>query len=376
MSGKIWRCACVAFGVWVCAAAALPLASRVASAGAIASTSAQGAVVMEATSGRVLFAKNSHAPMPMASTTKVMTAWLAIRYGNLQELVKIPSMAVGVEGSSMYLEKGETLTLEDLLYGLMLNSGNDAAVAIAIHLGGSVEGFAAMMNAEAEKLGMLNTHFVTPNGLQHKDHYTSAYDLGLLSCLAMQDPEFRKIVGTESKQVPWLDHPWPRTLKNKNKILWQYEGGNGVKTGYTTAAGRCLVASAERDGMQLVSVALNCGPMFEDCMALMDDAFARYRMVMLVPESVSIAGTDVKAGVKGRVMLRTDRPVALPLSAEEVGKVSLEIETLQLTAPVAEGTIAGSVTAKIGEWEASASLVPVSAVERRTFWWRLAHPFA
>ena len=258
--------------------------------------SAGGVMLMDARTHKVLYAKTAHEKLPMASTTKIMTAILAIEAGNLDALVTVPQEAYGVEGSSMYLRLGEQISMRDLLYGLMLVSGNDAAVAIAVHVGGSVEGFAALMNAKAASLGAHNTHFVTPNGLPDPDHYTTAYDLALIACYAMQNETFREIVGTTYYQTTTGEIA--RTVKNKNKILWEYEGGNGVKTGYTMAAGKCLVFAAEREGMQLVGVVLNCPDMFPSAKRLLDYGFETYQQETLVAADERIARVRVTGGKK------------------------------------------------------------------------------
>ena len=183
------------------------------------STAARAAVVMEASSRRVLYAKNPHMKLPMASTTKIMTAILAIEMGNLEDVVTVSPKAMGVEGSSIYLAKGERLTLEQLLYGLMLRSGNDAAVAIAEHIGGSVENFVRLMNRKAVQIGARNTNFVNPHGLHDDMHYTTAYDLALISAYAMQNPVFRTIVSTKYKKIPWEGRSYDRVLQNKNALL-------------------------------------------------------------------------------------------------------------------------------------------------------------
>ena len=204
------------------------------------------AAVIEAETGRVLYAVNENVQLPMASTTKVMTALVAIENGQLSDLVTAGENAYGVPGTSIYLEKGESLTLEQLIYGLMLASGNDAAVAIAEHVGGSVGGFCALMNARAASLGCVNTHFVTPHGLPAADHYTTALDLCRIAQAAMEQPFFRRVVSTQRATIPWKNHPGDRVLNNKNRLLSTYPGALGIKTGYTKAAGRCLVFAAER----------------------------------------------------------------------------------------------------------------------------------
>lgn len=191
------------------------------------STGARGAALIEASSGRILYESHGNDPLPMASTTKIMTALIALERGDLQELIPVPREAEGTEGSSMYLTAGERLSLEDLLYGLMLTSGNDAAVAIALYFGGSLEGFAALMNDKARELGCADTHFVTPHGLHDPEHYTTALDLCRIARAAMETEAFAKIVSTQYHKTSTGCRV--RTLKNKNKTLWSFEGGCGIK---------------------------------------------------------------------------------------------------------------------------------------------------
>ena len=244
-------------------------------------TSAKAMCVMEASSQRVPAQKNSSAQLPMASTTKIMTAITAIESGvDLDKVFEISPKAVGVSGTSLYLRAGEKFTLRDLLYGLMLISGNDASVAIGEYVGGSVEKFVEMMNKKAQEIGATNSHFDNTHGLDSKNHYTTAYDLALITSYAMQNPTFKEIVSTKNIKITNSDGK-NRYLKNKNKLLSSLEGCNGVKTGFTDDAGRCLVTSCERDGMDVVCVVLNCGPMFEESAALLDKAFKEYHLVDL-----------------------------------------------------------------------------------------------
>ena len=228
-------------------------------------------IVMRADTKEIFAESNKDLRLPMASTTKTMTALIAVENCSLDEIVVIPDEAVDVEGSSVYLKKGDRYTVGELLYGLMLRSGNDAAVALALHVAGSVENFAEMMNLRAESLGLENTRFVNPHGLHDKNHYTSAYDLAVIGCEAMENDLFRKIVSTKFITVGSGDDK--KYWANKNKILSVYDGGNGIKTGYTTDSGRCLIASATRNGVTVVSVVLNRYDMFNDCCKLMDKAF-------------------------------------------------------------------------------------------------------
>jgi D-alanyl-D-alanine carboxypeptidase (penicillin-binding protein 5/6) len=312
--------------------------------------SAKSAVVMDAGTGRVLFQKNAHEKMPMASTTKVMTALVAIENGNLSDVVTVGPNASGVEGSSIWLSVGETMTLSDMLFGLMLASGNDAAVAIAEHVGGSVDAFVDMMNQKAQEIGAYNTHFANPNGLPADNHYTTAYDLGLISCCAMNNDMFRELVKTQYKTLPWEGHEWDRVVKNKNKILWNYEGGNGVKTGYTDAAGRCLSAAAEREGMQLVAVVLSAPDMFNDCMALMDYGFEQYDNSLVVKAGEKVGDVAVREGVEDGFPVYTTEDIYYPLTPEEIEQLKTRVYIDEaLAAPVKKGQQVGHIDLWLGE---------------------------
>ena len=247
-----------------------------ANSGTNVNSSAAAMALVDGDTGELIFTKNCDAKREPASTTKICTAITVLENQTILDIpMPIPDEAVGVEGSSLYLERGEMLTVRDLLYGLMLQSGNDCAVALAIIVGGSVDGFVRMMNETAAKAGAKNTHFANPHGLHHEDHYTTARDLCAISYYAMQNELFREIVSTKRHVAPYHDHDYKRNFPNKNKILFNYEGGNGIKTGYTRHSGRCLVSSATRDGKTYICTVLNCGDMFEECMRLMDLAFAR-----------------------------------------------------------------------------------------------------
>lgn len=304
--------------------------------------SAQSAALIEGSTKKTLYGKSAHTKLPMASTTKIMTALIALENGNLDDMVKTPDEAYGAEGSSIYLNKGEAMSLRDLLYGLMLNSGNDAAVSIAIHIAGSVEAFASMMNARASRLGANNTHYVTPNGLHDQNHYTTAYDLALIAAEAMANETFREIVGTQYHKTSTGDVS--RTFKNKNKLLWQYEGGNGVKTGYTMKAGKCLVFSAEREGMQLIGVVLNCPSMFPDSKKILDYGFNSYEMSLLAPANSVIARVLVKSGVQNPLELTIKNDIMVPVPRDAKQQFTTRVELRgEYAAPIAAGEICGHV---------------------------------
>ncbi len=225
--------------------------------------------VMELHSRRVLYENHGDVRLPMASTTKIVTAATVLSLcDDIKERFPIPKEAVGIEGSSVYLKEGEEYSVEDLLYGLMLRSGNDCATALAYRFGGSIGAFATKMNETAQRAGALNSRFVNPHGLPADEHYTTARDLTGIACYALTNERFREIVSTQ--------YYAPRGWKNKNKMLYQYDGAIGVKTGYTKEAGRCLVSAAEREGMTLVCTVLNCSPMYERSAKLLSDAFAAY----------------------------------------------------------------------------------------------------
>ncbi len=245
-----------------------------------ASASAGAEIAMELTTRTVLTESNADKRMPMASTTKIMTAIIIAEDCNLDEEITVPDAAVGVEGSSIYLKKDERIDVRDLLYGLMLRSGNDSAVALAIHHSGSVENFVTVMNERAKRIGAYNTNFKNPSGLPDDEHYTTARDLCNIACYAMNNEIFREVVSSKSHVGKF------RSFENKNKMLYRYEGANGVKTGYTLKAGRCLVSSAERDGMDVVTVVLNCYDMYERSSAILDRCFYAYKLLELNENTV------------------------------------------------------------------------------------------
>lgn len=261
------------FGAFVCAR---PASADVLGEETAVQSSARAMALVDGDTGELIYSKNCDKKMYPASTTKICTAITVIENHTMLDVpTPVPAEAVGIEGSSLYLQKGELLTVRDLLYGLMLQSGNDCAVALAVIVGGSVEGFVDMMNETAKKAGAVNTNFVTPNGLHDDDHYTTARDLCAISYYAMRNETFREIVATKRYSTVCADRDRDRRFPNKNKILFNYEGGNGIKTGFTKKSGRCLVSSATRNGKTYICAVLDCGDMFEECMRLMDKAFAR-----------------------------------------------------------------------------------------------------
>ena len=243
------------------------------------SISAKSAVLYQPEMQVFLYSKNAEARLPMASTTKIMTALVALENSEMDELVAIDDSAIGTEGSSAYLRHGDVLTMEELLYALLLQSANDAAVAIAYHIGGSVEGFAEMMNEKAEKLALHNTHFTNPHGLDDEEHFTTAKELALITAEAMNNPTFKKIVSTYKRTFATEDRT--RTYVNHNKLLHLYDGCIGVKTGFTKKCGRCLVSAAERDGLTFISVTLNAPSDWSDHTKMMNFGYGSLKKTIL-----------------------------------------------------------------------------------------------
>ncbi len=301
----------------------VPVSERVSPKAAAASAGeAKAECVVEVSSKRILHECNAETDLPMASTTKILTAILVIDDCALDETFAIPKEAEGVEGSSVYLKAGEIYTVHELLYGLMLRSGNDCAVALALHHSGSIEAFAQKMNEKAVRLGATHSHFVNPHGLPDKRHYTTARDLAFVAAYAMENETFREIVSCKFYE--------PRGWANKNKMLRTYEGAIGVKTGFTTSAGRCLVTSAERGGMKLVSVVLDCPQMYERTADLLNAAFSAYSMHTLCAPSEKIEGFAVRYGF------------SYPLTEEEAENVTREVE-LYFPRPEHAGEVAGEM---------------------------------
>jgi len=306
--------------------------------------SARSAILIEASTGRVLFEQNAYEKRPMASTTKVMTAILALESCDLDETIVVSDNASGVGGSSIWLEVGERMALSDMLFGLMLSSGNDAAIAIAEHVAGSVDAFVQMMNDKAAEIGAYDTRFANPNGLPAENHYTTAFDLALICAYAMCNDYFCEVVKTQYKTIPWEGHEWDRVVKNKNKLLWNYDGGNGIKTGYTDAAGRCLCAGAKRDGMQLIAVVLSAPDMWADCTRLLDYGFDNYALRTLVSSGETIADVKVEHGMEDGFTVCAGQDVAYPLTDEEHARVQKKVYVAEtMEAPVTEGQIVGTI---------------------------------
>jgi len=309
------------------------------SAGAI---SAQKAILLDADSGRTIYDKNADSRSLIASTTKIMTALVVCEQCNVLDRMKIPKEAVGIEGSSIYLKEGEVLTIQELLYGMMLHSGNDAATALAIYCGGTVEGFAQLMNDKARFLGLQDTHFANPHGLDSNENYSTARDLARLAVYAMGNPIFAQTVSTKTVRIG------QRSLRNHNKLLWQVEGADGVKTGFTKAAGRLLVSSAVRDGRRLVAVTINDGNDWVDHKQLFEDGFSRYESRLIVKKNQILGRIAVMGGQQDWVEVHSTHDFSYALAENEQPYILLAPPEFAY-APVVQGQSAGIAYVCLGE---------------------------
>lgn len=332
---------------------------------------ASAAILMDATSGQVLWAQNPSQRLPVASTTKVMTALLTLERAAMTELVTVSDQAVRMEGTRIYLEPGEQKTVEDLLYAALLNSANDAAWALAEYVGGgSVEVFVNMMNQKAQALGAVNTHFTNPTGLDDPNHYSTAYDLALITREALQKPQFREIVGTRTR--PWQGQIHQTTLVNLNRCLWSYEGTTGVKTGYTHQAKNCLIVSAQRGNQELIAVILGSSAnIWKEAARLLDFGFANFEAVTLVNQNDVVSSLSLEDGRKIPLVAFRSLTVSLPRQREPQKLLPLpEVEVYsELKPPFSQGTEAGRVDYF---WEgqkiASTPLVTAQAAEIYFSW--------
>jgi D-alanyl-D-alanine carboxypeptidase len=297
------------------------------------SVSAQAAVLMDADSGRVIYGLNENQTLLIASTTKIMTALIAIENCNLKDTVNIKREWTLAEGSSMYLQAGETYTVEELLYGLMLASGNDAALALACHTAGTVEAFAELMNMKAAELKMTGSHFVNPHGLNQKGHYSTAADMGLLASAAMKNKLFYKIVSTKHAVIKGISYT------NHNKLLWLYDGAVGIKTGYTKEAGRALVSCATRGETTLVCVTLNAPDDWDDHKRLLDWGFLNYKTVKA--ESCRFQ-VEVISGTKQTADVICNEDLSLFLEAGQDARIEACLPKF-VYAPVRQGEKAGEL---------------------------------
>ena len=330
---------------------------------------AKAAIIIDATTGKVLYSKNAEEQRYPASTTKMMSLIVALEHGNLNEMVTASEAAASTEGSSLSLTQGERLKMIDLLYGIMLISGNDATVAVAEHIAGSVENFAELMTEKAHAIGATHTNFTNSSGLPDPNHYTTAHDLARIAAYGYKNPLFTEIISTKHRVIPWAGKDYSRDLYNENRMLWLAEGGNGVKTGYTNAAGRCLVSGAKRNDIQLITVVLDSETMWDDSLALLNFGFAQ-----VTPETICTKGDILKTirvtnGKTEVVKLLANSDLVVPISEKDKDMFTTIIDAPnKIEAPVLKGQKLGVLRVRYQDVEvATVDLVADENSERKSF---------
>lgn len=307
--------------------------------------SAKAMVAIDSSSKRILYSKSQNERLPMASTTKIITALTVLNNcDNIEREIKINDKAVGIPGTSIYLKHGESLTIKELLYGMMLPSGNDAAMALAYEIGGDIPKFCSLMQKTAIECGAYNSSFKNPHGLDEDGHFTTAYDLALITAMALENEIFKEIVTTKTTRIKGSSEGAYRYLKNKNRLLNTLDGCVGVKTGYTGKAGRCLVSACERNGFKTVCVVLNCRPMFEESEDIINACFSNYQFAEVLPKYSIVRNLQVNNGRAPFVKVFTKKSFSYPLMEDE--KDRLEVKYIlpnSLNAPVKKDEVVGEI---------------------------------
>lgn len=329
------------------------------------SVSARSATLYEPETDLFLYSKKADDTMPMASTTKIMTALVALENCELTDTIQVDDSAIGTEGSSAYINQGDVFTAEELLYALLLQSANDAAVALACYIGDDIQGFAELMNQRAKEIGALNTHFSNPHGLDEKDHYTTAHDLALITAEALKNDTFKEIVSTYKKS--FVQEERIRTYINHNKLLRSFEGCIGVKTGFTQKSGRCLVSAAERDGLTFISVTLDAPNDWSDHTALLDFGYDTLEKITLSESGEFIYKLPIIDGTKNTLLIsNTDSASVILNKAEHKTEKHIKISRYAV-APINEGDIFGEVVYTVdGDNVARIKLVSTENVEKKS----------
>lgn len=329
---------------------------------------AKSAILIEAATGKVLYSKNAEELRYPASTTKIMSLIVGLEDGKLDDIITVSNHAASTEGSSLSLTSGENIKMIDLLYGIMLISGNDATVALAEHIAGSVENFSQRMTEKAHAIGAKDTHFTNSSGLPDPNHYTTAHDLARIAAYGYKNPLFAEIVNTKHKIIPWPGKEYNRELFNENRMLWLYEGGNGVKTGYTDAAGRCLVSGAKQKDIQLIAVVLDSDTMWDDSIALLNYGFPQVTPEKIIQQNDIFKTIRVANGKASQVKLVTSTAVIVPVSEEDIGEFTTVVDTpSKLEAPVIKGQKAGVLRVLYKDKEiTTVDLVADDDIERKS----------
>ncbi len=330
---------------------------------------ADAAVLIDANTGQVLFGKNLYQKRPPASTTKILTGIMALEMGKPNEVVIASRRAAHTEGSSIYLTEGEKLILDQIVQGALMKSGNDACVAIAEHIAGSVEEFAQLMNIKAKLLGAGNSNFVNPHGLPDERHYTTAYDLAVIARYAMQNKRFAEIVGQKEKQIDWYGQTWKRKLVNTNDLLWRYIWAEGIKTGTTRAAGQCLVSSASKDCRKLIAVVLRSGDRYGDSERLFEYGFDNFTYQQVAVAGEYYGSADVENGIAPKVQLAFKKDLGVLVAEDRTASLEKELVIDRpVHAPVKAGQGVGWMLAKVdGKVVSRVELVALNDVLENTW---------
>ena len=330
---------------------------------------ATAAIVIEASTGHVLYERNPDQQMFPASTTKMMTLITALEHGGLDEIVTVGPGAYNAEGSTLWLDVGEKIPLGELLYGMMLISGNDGAIAIAEHCDGTVANFAAHMTQRAHDLGAVNTNFTNANGLPDSNHYTTARDLAIMAAHGYTLPHFEEIVSTKEISFGWV-HDDTKLLRNENQMLWLYRGANGIKTGYTEAAGRCLISGAKQNGVQLIVVVLDSLYIWNDSLFLLDYGFGRVSSQTLIQSGQVVKSLPIISGRRKSMQVKTAGEIIMPVFSGDDNAYEIVYDLPEsLTAPIKSGEKIGKIRVVLpnGHEAASVDVVTTLDVEQKSF---------
>jgi D-alanyl-D-alanine carboxypeptidase (penicillin-binding protein 5/6) len=335
------------------------------------SVCASAAILLEVRSGAVLFAKNSEIRRAPASTTKIMTAIVALEKGRLRQVVRVSRRAAATGGSTLWLQAGDRFILKELLEGMMLHSGNDGSMAVAEGVAGSIAHFVRLMNSKAKEIGALHTNFRNPHGLRAPSHYTTALDLALITRYGLADRRFAKLVKTKTASLEWYDSTKQATLRNTNRLLWSLEGVDGVKTGTTNEAGHCLVASATRDGKQLIAVALNSCNRWRDCVNLLEYGFANFTLLKIVDAKQPLARVWVQKRQLSLVLYpRHDLWTVVEKGTESLVRKKLTVYRDPVKPPLRWGQTLGQVHCRYqGQLIGEVDLINQVPVRRGWLWW-------
>ena len=331
---------------------------------------ASAAILIESQSGAVLFSKNPEVRRAPASTTKMMTAIVALEKGNLAKIVKVSRRAAYTRGSSIWLKPGDRLSLKELMEGMMLRSGNDGSIAVAEGVSGNVKEFVDLMNIKAKEIGALNTNFQNPHGLRAPSHYTTTLDLALIARYGLENPGFAKLVKKKTAILKWIDNQKQVEIKNTNRLLWYLQGADGVKTGTTNEAGHCLVASATRDGKQLIAVVLNSTDRWGDCARMLEYGFEEFKIITVARENHPVCKIPVKYGTNSEIALYPRRKLVVVIKngTEEQVQTHIQIHRQPLSAPLGSGQKLGKIAYSYrGQIVESVDLINHRPIYRK--WW-------